>query len=126
LFASGAVETAFILAMGLHSLIASDPAFELNARRSHLAALKERLANERPDLAVLDLTPEITSAVLGDLQDLAPESKLILWTNAISGDFALQALTIGIRASSARPCPWRPIGNAFTEFPPANFGSKRD
>jgi hypothetical protein len=76
LFASGAVETAFILAMGLHSLIASDPAFELNARRSHLAALKERLANERPDLAVLDLTPEITSAVLGDLQDLAPESKL--------------------------------------------------
>src|ERR1035438_4484567 len=58
-----------------------------------------------PDLAVLDLTPEITSAALNELQNLAPESKLILWTNTIAGDFALQALTIGIRGVLRKTLP---------------------
>src|SRR5580698_8422988 len=86
-----------ILAEGLQSLIVADPAFALTAYCSNVAALKEHLANENPDLAVLDLTPEITSATLNDLQNLAPECKLILWTNSIAGDLALQAFTIGIR-----------------------------
>jgi DNA-binding NarL/FixJ family response regulator len=94
-----------ILAKGLESLIASDPAFELSACCSNVAALQEHMANEKPDLAVLDLTPEITSAALGVLQDLAPESKLILWTHTISGDFALQALTIGIRGVLRKTLP---------------------
>jgi len=86
-----------ILAKGLESLIADDPALDLTASCSNVAALKEHLASESPDLAVLDLTSEITSAALYELQNLALESKLILWTNSIAGDFALQALTIGIR-----------------------------
>jgi DNA-binding NarL/FixJ family response regulator len=85
-----------ILAMGLASLIAADPALELNANCSNVAALREHLASGKSDLAVLDLTPEIASA-LGELQSLAPECKLILWTNSIACDFALWALTIGIR-----------------------------
>ena len=94
-----------ILAKGLESLIAGDPALELAACCSNVADLREHLANEKPDLAVLDLTSEITSATLGVLQDLAPESKLILWTNTISGDFALQALTIGIRGVLRKTLP---------------------
>ena len=94
-----------ILAMGLESLIAADPALELNACCSNIAALREHLANENPDLAVLDLTPEITSAALLELQNLAPECKLILWTNTIGGDFALQALTIGIRGVLRKTLP---------------------
>ena len=82
--------------MGLASLIAADPALELNANCSNVAALREHLASGKSDLAVLDLTPEIASA-LGELQSLAPECKLILWTNSIACDFALWALTIGIR-----------------------------
>jgi DNA-binding NarL/FixJ family response regulator len=85
-----------ILAKGLESLVAADPALSLEANCSEVAALKERLANGKPDLAVLDLTPEIASA-LGELQSLAPDCKLILWTNSIAGDFALGALAIGIR-----------------------------
>src|ERR1700690_4166579 len=86
-----------ILAMGLESLIAADPALELNACCSNIAALGKHLTGENPDIAVLDLTPEITSAALQELQNLAPECKLILWANTIGGDFALHALTVGIR-----------------------------
>lgn len=94
-----------ILAKGLETLIAADPALELNACCSKLAALNEHLANDNPDLAVLDLTPEITSAALTVLQNLAPHCKLIVWANSIAGDFALQALTIGIRGVLRKTLP---------------------
>jgi DNA-binding NarL/FixJ family response regulator len=94
-----------ILAKGLESLIAADPAFELSAYCSNVAALMEHLANESPDLAVLDLTPQITPEVLSELQRAAPEAKLILWTDTIAGDFALQALTIGIRGVLRKTLP---------------------
>jgi two-component system nitrate/nitrite response regulator NarL len=86
-----------ILARGLESLIAGDPALAVSAYCSKPGALKEHLANYHPDLAVLDLTPAITSTALREFQNLAPGCKSILWTNSIAADFALQALTIGIR-----------------------------
>jgi DNA-binding NarL/FixJ family response regulator len=86
-----------ILAHGLGSLIAADPALQLNACCSNIAALMERLASGTSDLAVLDLTPEITIAALSELRRIAPDCKLILWTNSIDGDFALQALSLGVR-----------------------------
>jgi two-component system nitrate/nitrite response regulator NarL len=94
-----------VLARGLESLIAADPALELSACCSNLATLKNSLAKDNPDLAVLDLTLEITSAALDELQNLAPDSKLILWTDTIGGDFALQALTIGIRGVLRKTLP---------------------
>jgi DNA-binding NarL/FixJ family response regulator len=86
-----------ILAHGLGSLIAADPAFQLNACCSNIAALKDHLASGTSDLAVLDLMPEITIAVLSELQRAAPDCKVILWTNSIAADFALQALGFGVR-----------------------------
>jgi two-component system nitrate/nitrite response regulator NarL len=94
-----------VLARGLQSLIAADPALELVACCSNLAALKDSLARENSGLAVLDLTLEIASAALDELQKLAPESKLILWTDTIGSDFALQALTIGIRGVLRKTLP---------------------
>jgi two-component system nitrate/nitrite response regulator NarL len=94
-----------ILAKGLESLIAGDPALELNLCCSSMAALKEHLAKENPDLAVLDLTPEVTSNALHELRNLVPKCKLILWTDTIDGDFALQALTIGVRGVLRKTLP---------------------
>lgn len=94
-----------ILSKGLETLIAGDPAFEFNGSCSNLAALKQRLANQKPDLAVLDLTVEITAVQLSELQALAPACKLILWSTGISGDFALQALTAGVRGVLRKTLP---------------------
>ncbi len=86
-----------ILAAGLKALVVAEPLFELAACCSNLADYKEHLADLNPDLAVIDLTPQITSDALHDFQRLAPASKLILWTNSIAADFAMEALTIGVR-----------------------------
>jgi DNA-binding NarL/FixJ family response regulator len=86
-----------ILTAGIKSLINGDPRFTLCASCSTVPALQEHLASESPDLALLDLTPEVTRAGLQELQNLAPECKLVLWANSISADFALDALTTGVR-----------------------------
>jgi DNA-binding NarL/FixJ family response regulator len=86
-----------ILVRGLESLIDADPAFELQATCLSVPALREQLANNKPGLAVLDLTADLTSTTLRELQNLAPDCKLLLWTDTIVGDFAVQALTIGVR-----------------------------
>lgn len=78
-------------------MIADDTTLTIDACSSNLEDFREHVRTDAPDLAVLDLMPEITTDVLKELRTLAPECKLILWTDAISGDFALQALTIGIR-----------------------------
>jgi len=94
-----------VLAKGLESLIAGNPAFQLTACCSSLAGLKRQLVNVSPDLCVLDLTPDVTSGALEDLQSLAPDCKIILWTDTIAGDFAFQALTIGIRGVLRKTLP---------------------
>lgn len=94
-----------ILATGLETLIAADPLLELSACCSTPSLLKEHLANEQPDLAVIDLTARITTSVLGDLQKVAPECKLILWASSIAADFAFQALTIGVRGILRKTLP---------------------
>ena len=115
-----------ILAKGLETLMYGDPAWEVDACCSDVAAVKARLANQVPDLAVLDLTPALTFSALHDLQSLAPQCKLILWTHSLSGTLALQALTRpGCAAFSAKRCPWRRTVNACTGFTRAASGLKR-
>jgi len=94
-----------ILAAGLESLIEADPSLQLSACCSTLPALKEQLANNHPDLAVLDLTAHVTAAVLTELQESAPDCKVILWTSSIAADFALQALTAGVRGVLRKTLP---------------------
>lgn len=86
-----------ILAHGLECLIAADPGLESNGWCGNLAGLKEQLASGTSNVAVVDLTKEITIATLDELQNLAPMCKLILWTDLIGADFAIRALTFGIR-----------------------------
>lgn len=94
-----------ILVKGLECVIDDDPGLRLAAFCQDLPALRRQLASESPDVAVVDLTPEITTTVLNGLQGLAPECKLILWTDSIAADFALQALTIGIRGVLRKALP---------------------
>jgi two-component system nitrate/nitrite response regulator NarL len=86
-----------MLAMGMKSLIAGEGMLTLSGCCTQFQALRETLAEARPDLALVDVTHEITGVCLDELQSDAPDCKIILWTENIAADFALQALTMGIR-----------------------------
>jgi DNA-binding NarL/FixJ family response regulator len=94
-----------MLAMGMKSLIAADPTLTPAAYCMHIRALIESLSSVNPDLALLDLTPEITRTRLGELQRLVPECKFVLWAEGMPADFALQALTIGVRGVLRKSLP---------------------
>ena len=86
-----------ILASGIKSLMAGDPLFTLAGCCMQVQALREFLCRTNPDLALLDLTPEVTRTRLEDIHRLAPQTKLILWADGLSADFALQSITLGVR-----------------------------
>jgi two-component system, NarL family, nitrate/nitrite response regulator NarL len=94
-----------ILAKGLERLIDADPALELTAWCENVLTLKDHMANVWPDVAVVDLTPQITIPVLGELQSLTPGCRLILWTTSVAPEFALQAMAIGVRGILRKTLP---------------------
>ena len=94
-----------MLISSLRRLIAADPQLELAACCTTVAELKQRLAKQISDVAVIDFTPEITWGTLFELEKLAAQSKLILWAESLEGDLVLQALSIGIRGILRKSLP---------------------
>jgi two-component system response regulator DesR len=65
----------------------------------------EQTARGRPDLLLLDLTPEVTFGVLCELQHSPGEPKVVLWVSSISPELAFQAMGLGIRGILRRTLP---------------------
>ncbi len=51
----------------------------------------------QPDILLLSFTPEIHVGLLKHLRDVAPNSRIVLWTHSISPAVAHQAMDSGIR-----------------------------
>lgn len=94
-----------ILAMGLESVLCQAPGFELAGICPSVAVLMERLAEGDVDLALLDLTPEITFGALSDLRRVINGCKLVLWVNTISTELAFQAMGLGVRGILRKTLP---------------------
>ncbi len=86
-----------ILAKGLEAILAAAEGFELAGVAASVPALMESLDRTRPDVLLIDLTPEITFAVLTELKHAMAHSKVVLWVNTISTELAFQAMGLGLR-----------------------------
>ena len=86
-----------ILGAGLQSLLAGDAGIRMGACCTDILTLKQHISNAAPDLVLLDVTSQLTPITLRELQKSIPETKFILWTTSIAAEFAMQALTIGVR-----------------------------
>jgi len=86
-----------ILATGLQSVLRTVEGFELVSICSSVSSLGDRLAAEQTDIALLDLTSDITFGVLSDLRRSVSRCKIVLWVSTISTELAFQAMGLGIR-----------------------------
>jgi len=86
-----------ILARGLETVISSEPALRLAGVCPSTADLPACLEQTRPELLLMDLTPELTFSTLVDVQRRHPAVKVILWVRTISTELAYQAIEHGIR-----------------------------
>jgi len=94
-----------ILAKGLESVLRQVEGFDLLPICSSVAGVLEHVAEGSPDLVLLDLTSEITFAVLSEMKHALGNSKIVLWVNNISTELAFQAMGLGVRGILRRTLP---------------------
>jgi two-component system response regulator DesR len=94
-----------ILAKGLESVLRQVEGFELLPTCITLAGLMEQISQGSPDLVLMDLTPEITFAVLSEMKHAMANSRIVLWVNTISTELAFQAMGLGVRGILRKTLP---------------------
>ena len=94
-----------ILAKGLESVLRQVEGFDLLPTCGTVACLLEQLNSGTPDLVLMDLTHEITFAVLSEMKHAMMNCKIVLWVNAISTELAFQAMGLGVRGILRKTLP---------------------
>ena len=94
-----------ILAKGLESVLRQVEGFDLLPTCTTVTCLLEQVSHGSPDLVLMDLTPEITFAVLSDMKHAMASSKIVLWVNSISTELAFQAMGLGVRGILRKTLP---------------------
>ncbi len=86
-----------ILASGLEAVLSSATSYNLSGICRTTPALMEQARIDRPDVLLLDLTPELSFGVLLEIQRQFPNSRIVLWVRSISTELAYQAIEHGVR-----------------------------
>jgi DNA-binding NarL/FixJ family response regulator len=84
------------LVKGLEAVLRQDEEFDMLPASSNLADLRTEILRSTPDIVLLELSSEVTFAVLSELRQSCM-GKIVLWVNTISPDLAFQAMGLGIR-----------------------------
>src|ERR1700682_3764626 len=94
-----------ILAKGLESVLRQVDGFDLLPSCTSVRTVMELVTQGAPDLVLLDLTSEITFAVLSDMKHALASCKIVLWVNNISTELAFQAMGLGVRGILRKTLP---------------------
>jgi DNA-binding NarL/FixJ family response regulator len=86
-----------VLAAGFASVLSSAPGFDTVAVCAGSADLPAAVQSHRPDVLLIDLTPDVTFGILTQLRREYPMARLVLWVRSISTELAYQAMEMGVR-----------------------------
>ena len=94
-----------ILAEGLTRTLVAAENLALVAWCPGLDGLRELMEMHHPDVLLVDLTSDVTFAVLSGLHEIACEARIVLWVHSISTELALQAMSLGVRGILRKTLP---------------------
>ena len=94
-----------VLATGLESVLRLVEGFEVLPTCTTIAGMVDHVTQGTPDVVLMDLTPEVTFAVLSDTRRAMRSGKIVLWVNTISTELAFQAMGLGVRGILRRTLP---------------------
>jgi len=95
-----------VLARGFTSILSSVAGFETVSVCHHLPELFDKaLEAGKPDVLLIDLTPEVSFGVLTRLQRELPDCRIVLWVRSISTELAYQTLELGVRGVLRKTLP---------------------
>jgi two-component system nitrate/nitrite response regulator NarL len=85
-------------AIGLTSVLRQSSEFRLAACCESLSATLKRLRSERPEILLVQLPAPLNLLDLSHIHAMAAECRVVLWGEGPGGDFAFQAMHLGVRA----------------------------
>jgi DNA-binding NarL/FixJ family response regulator len=94
-----------VLAEGLSRILAGSEGLQLISYCTRTDDLREQLVRLQPDLVLIDLTTGFSFGLLNGLQEVAPQTKFVLWVHTISTELALQAMGLGVRGILRKTLP---------------------
>jgi two-component system nitrate/nitrite response regulator NarL len=94
-----------VLVTGLQTVLAPLNSLMLSGVCSTIPQLMEHVQTQPPDLLLIELTKDVTLEVLTKLRSAAANTPLILWTESITTEFALQAIGVGVRGILRKSLP---------------------
>jgi DNA-binding NarL/FixJ family response regulator len=94
-----------VLAKGLEAVLRQTREFELLPACGALAGVMAQVAQGTPGLLLMDLTREVTFAVLGEIRRAMADLKIVLWVTSLSPELAFQAMDMGIRGILRKTLP---------------------
>jgi len=86
------------VALGVAAAIHAAPGFVLASACDTLEAAVDGLRSARPDVVIVHLTSRIGLSELSRFRSGGSRCQMILWGDAIAGEFAFQAMQLGARA----------------------------
>jgi len=95
-----------ILAKGLEDVLRQVEGFELLPTCRGVTALMELPSKSvAPDLVLLDLTRDVSFAVMSELKRTMRDIKIVLWVKSVSTELAFQAMGLGVRGILRKQLP---------------------
>lgn len=86
-----------LVASALVQLINSTDDIRIAQICTSAEALPRIVQSEVPDIVLVSMSPEVSSALLQELRAVAPGSRIILWAHAISTELAHHFIETGVR-----------------------------
>lgn len=86
-----------VLARGFIDVLSIAPGFEEPSVCHDCTELMHSIASLKPDVLLIDLTPDVTFGILTQVQRELPNGRMVLWVRAISTELAYQAMELGVR-----------------------------
>jgi DNA-binding NarL/FixJ family response regulator len=93
-----------VSAAGLKGILKQVEDFELVSCDT-VPSMLHKVVHERPDIVLVDLTPEVTFAVLSELKHTMTTIKAVLWVSYISKELAFQAMGLGVKGIMRKNLP---------------------
>lgn len=94
-----------VLARGFTSVVSAVPGFENVSVCHGTAGLAGLVLTSKPDVLLIDLTPDVTFGILTQLHRELPNCRIVLWVRAISTELAYQAMELGVRGVLRKTLP---------------------
>jgi DNA-binding NarL/FixJ family response regulator len=84
-------------ALGFRSLLDGNGLLYLAGISTDTSNLITMVENEKADVLLLDMTPDVNFQLLRDLKKSSPGCKVLLWVNSVSMEVVFQFMGLGLR-----------------------------